>query len=84
MKEESKNPAEELKNPEELINDNSPKIIFIIPFFFPNAGKSYALTKLKAYAETLPNCSFASVSSDDIRGAATKALLESNKQLTKD
>lgn len=47
------------------------KIIFIIPFFFPNAGKSYALKHIQNMVAKTPNCSFASVSSDDIRGKAT-------------
>ena len=44
------------------------KIIFIIPFMFISSGKSFAAKLIKQMVESTPNWTYASVSSDEIRG----------------
>lgn len=77
---------EELKNPEEeKASDvkpvsSVPKVIFIIPFAVPNAGKSFLWKSMQAILKSQPQptssskvtWSFASASSDEIRAEETR------------
>lgn len=74
-------------NPEE----KGGRVIFILPFAGPNSGKTFTINELQEFvkksAELAPYAdkwSFASVSSDQIRGEETEKLLKNKKNLTRD
>jgi len=57
-------------------NTKGKTVTFIIPFALPGSGKSFCWDAISNHLSSLPNWSYQSVSSDEIRGELIKDTMK--------